>query len=515
MSTTRFDFQDLFVLDLANNHQGDIKHGKNIIRQMSDVVNGQKARAAIKFQFRQLDSFIHPSHREGSDNKHIPRFLSTELKRSAYEEMLAEVRKNNLLAMCTPFDEASVDIIVDMGFDILKIASCSADDWPLLERAAAANLPVICSTGGLSEDAIDQLYSFLFHRGVNFAFMHCVSIYPTPANMLNLNQVEVMCERYPHCTIGWSTHEEPDNFGAIQVAYAKGARIFERHVGAVTEEIQLNAYSSTSQQVDKWIASWHQAKEMCGALERPPAPDVERDSIIALRRGLFARKPLKKGMKLSRDLVYFAMPCEGNQMASNTWNESMVLTEDVEADGAVYSSFVEPITESPGTAIKNSIHKIKALLAKASVPLNSDFEVEYSHHYGLENFTKTGAVLIKCVDRDYCKKVIVQLPGQAHPSHFHKSKEETFQILHGILEVEIDRHRKTLRPGDTCLVQPGVWHSFWTETGCVFEEISSRDLPGDSVYAEKRITRMERSERKTVVDHWGRFQLGDGSLSWQ
>jgi len=241
MSTTEFQFQDLFVLDLANNHQGDVKHGKSIIRQMADVVHGHDARAAVKFQFRQLDSFIHPSHREGSDNKHIPRFLSTELKRPAYEDMLAEVRDHKLLAMCTPFDEASVDIIVDMGFDILNIASCSADDWPLLGRTAAANLPIICSTGGLTEDAIDQLYSFFFHRGVAFAFMHCVSIYPTPANMLNLNLVETMRQRYPHCTIGWSTHEEPKNYGAIQVAYAKGARIFERHVGAVTEQIQLNA----------------------------------------------------------------------------------------------------------------------------------------------------------------------------------------------------------------------------------------------------------------------------------
>ena len=117
MTKDSFDFRDLFVLDLANNHQGDVEHGKTIIRQMADVVHKRGAKAAVKFQFRQLDTFVHPDHREGSDNKHIPRFLSTELKRPAYEEMLAEVRKQDLLGMCTPFDEESVDIIVDMGFD--------------------------------------------------------------------------------------------------------------------------------------------------------------------------------------------------------------------------------------------------------------------------------------------------------------------------------------------------------------------------------------------------------------
>ena len=58
MSKLGFDFLDLFVLDLANNHQGDIEHGKNIISQMADVVHGHDVRAAVNFQFRQLDKKI-------------------------------------------------------------------------------------------------------------------------------------------------------------------------------------------------------------------------------------------------------------------------------------------------------------------------------------------------------------------------------------------------------------------------------------------------------------------------
>ena len=66
---------------------------------------------------------------------------------------------------------------------------------------------------------------------------------------------------------------------------------------------------------------------------------------------------------------------------------------------------------------------------------------------------------------------------------------------------------RTLTPGDTLLVLPGVWHSFWTETGCVFEEISTTHYNNDSVYKDAAINKLERSERKTVVDHWGRYQL--------
>ena len=162
-----FDFQNLFVLDLANNHQGDVAHGRNVIKRHAEVVHKHGVRAAFKFQFRQLDTFVHPSHREGSDNKHVPRFLSTRLRNDQFGELLEEVRDAGFLAMCTPFDEESVDVILELGFDVIKVASCSATDWPLLENIAEANMPVIFSTGWRVISQIDDLVSFSDHRGVD------------------------------------------------------------------------------------------------------------------------------------------------------------------------------------------------------------------------------------------------------------------------------------------------------------------------------------------------------------
>jgi N-acetylneuraminate synthase len=75
------------------------------------------------------------------------------------------------------------------------------------------------------------------------------------------------------------------------------------------------------------------------------------------------------------------------------------------------------------------------------------------------------------------------------------------------LEVEIDGRRRTLHPGDTLLVQQGVWHQFWTDTGVIFEEISTTHYNDDSFYEDKEINRLDRSQRKTVVNHWGRYQI--------
>ncbi|MGE3627445.1 MAG: N-acetylneuraminate synthase family protein [Hyphomicrobiales bacterium] len=504
-----FDFNDLVVFDMANNHQGSVEHGTRIVREFGEVARKHGVRAGMKFQFRQLDSFIHPSHREGSKNKHIPRFLSTRLDRGQYEQLKREVDKAGLLSICTPFDEESVGIIADMGFDILKIASCSATDWPLLERAAASNLPVICSTGGLELHQIDDLYSFFQHKGADFAFMHCVSIYPTPAEHLQLNQIDLFRRRYPDITVGWSTHEDQDALGPVQIAYAKGARMFERHVGVESGDIRLNAYSSRPEQADRWLAALRDARSMCGSEQRLPATDTEREALASLQRGVYVKESVPAGAELTRNMVYFSMPIEPGQLPSGQFRPGIRTTREIAEDGAILLDSVALPPPAPDVVIKKAIHEVKAMLHEAGVLLNTDFRIEYSHHYGVEKFREIGAVLIDIVNRDYCKKIIVQLPGQVHPQHFHKLKEETFQVLSGVLNVVIEGRKRVLHPGDTCLIQPGMWHGFWTETGCVFEEISTKHYNDDSFYKDKNINAMKRSDRKTVVNHWGRYELPD------
>ena len=72
----KFDFKDLFIFEMANNHQGDIVHGKQIINECSEISIDNNLKSAVKFQFRQLDSFIHPNYINADEPTHIKRFLS-------------------------------------------------------------------------------------------------------------------------------------------------------------------------------------------------------------------------------------------------------------------------------------------------------------------------------------------------------------------------------------------------------------------------------------------------------
>ena len=313
MLMRKFNFQDLFVFDLANNHQGDLLHGMKIIDHVAAISEEFDLRSAIKFQFRDLPAFIRKDLRAGSsDVKHINRFLSTALSWDEFKELANYAREKRLLTMCTPFDERSCDKIKEMGFDIVKVASCSAKDWPLLDYISAIGLPVIASTGGLVIEEVDDLVSFFTHRASDFALMHCVSVYPTPDHLCNLNNVADFCQRYPDISIGWSTHESPGETMHIGLAYALGARIFERHVALESNEYSVNAYSSQFKDLREWIAAYHKARRLLGVDKRQPPCDVETKSIEELERGVFARVPLKAGAPLSNDNVYFAFPkCAG------------------------------------------------------------------------------------------------------------------------------------------------------------------------------------------------------------
>ena len=171
-------FENLLVLDMANNHFGSLSHGNKIINQFGKIVRRKKLKATIKFQFRNLNNFIHPDF-INSDEKYVKRFLSTKLSMDHFKKLFKNIKKNKMLTSCTPFDEDSVDLIEKMNFDILKIASVSSLDFNLLERVANNNIPKLISTGGKTLEDIDKIVSFFRRKKQNFAIMHCIAIYPT------------------------------------------------------------------------------------------------------------------------------------------------------------------------------------------------------------------------------------------------------------------------------------------------------------------------------------------------
>jgi N-acetylneuraminate synthase len=118
----------------------------------------------------------------------------------------------------------------------------------------------------------------------------------------------------------------------------------------------------------------------------------------------------------------------------------------------------------------------------------------------MERFRESGLTAITVVNRDYCKRLMVVLPGQKHPEQWHNEKNETYHILYGDVTVDLGGKQTTHKANDIVTIPHGLKHSFWTRNGTVIEEVSSCYATADSWYTDESIT--NNPKRKTFVTHW-------------
>ena len=492
----------LIILEMANNHMGDMTHGKLMIDEFSNVTNKylDYFDFAWKFQFRDFDTFIHKDYKNRIDHKYVKRFTETSLTKEQFSELKSYAEQKGFKTLCTGFDENSIDLITEMEFDIIKVASCSFTDWPLLNKIIETDKPIILSTAGASLDEIDRVVSFMQHRNKNISLMHCVGEYPTQPNNLQLNQIDILKNRYPNISIGYSTHEEPNEFDAIQIAIGKGVTISEKHVAVATEKYPPNAYSVTPDQMNCWLEKASKALVMCGSDKKVKASEKELSDLLQFKRGMFVKNKITKGSIINKKDIYFAWPNIDNQVLANDaskYNQFIAL-EDIEVDQPVLFNKVS--ISNTREKVWNIVQDVKTILSKTDVVYPGQAELEISHHYGLNKFYETGITMITVVNREYCKKLIIVLPNQTHPEQYHHQKEETFVVLYGEVELTLDGITQTLKKGDVITIEREVRHIFTTKTGCVIEEVSSTHYINDSYYTDENIAR--NKDRKTFVTHW-------------
>jgi sialic acid synthase SpsE/quercetin dioxygenase-like cupin family protein len=494
----------LIIFEMANNHMGDYKHGLKMIDEFAKVSSKYKDYFdfAWKFQFRDLNTFIHHSYKDRLDHKYVKRFLETNLTKEQFYKLAAYAKNKEFKILATAFDENSVDLIYQMNLDIIKVASCSFTDWPLLNKIVnTIDKPIILSTAGSCLDDIDRVVSFMQHRGKDISLMHCVGEYPTATENLQLNQIDLLQQRYENIPIGYSTHEKPEEFDAIKLAIAKNIRLTEKHIAVPTDQYPPNAYSVSPEQMDVWLNNAKKAIIMCGIVDdRCPISEKEQQDLLQFKRGAFIKTPVKKGEIIEKNNIYYAWPSIDNQLLANNVSKynQFIAENDIDADNPIMKSEIS--IKNTRNQIWNIVQDIKSFLNQSKVIYPGKAELEISHHYGIDKYYDTGITMITVVNREYCKKLIIVLPNQKHPEQFHKEKEETFLILHGEVHLTLDNNQYILHPGDVITIEKGVKHSFTTPTGCIIEEVSSTHYINDSFYTDESI--QNNKDRKTLVTHW-------------
>lgn len=150
------------------------------------------------------------------------------------------------------------------------------------------------------------------------------------------------------------------------------------------------------------------------------------------------------------------------------------------------------------------IGKVMNIFRQAHVVLPKESKLNLYHHLGKGKIEDTGAAFFQVVNRDYCKSYVAMTKGQKYPNHYHRIKTESFYVLYGDLHVELDGKEYVLFPGEMLNVDRDQDHTFWTDNGTLFEEISTMYVPNDSIYLDEEIKKTSYAERRTTItgDEW-------------
>ena len=481
-----------YIFEMANNHQGSVSHAKKIIDDFAALASKYELNAGVKLQFRNLDTFIHPDYKN-SDLKYVKRFNDTRLNEDQFGEIISYIKEKGLMSVSTPFDNESLPLFDKLGVEVLKIASCSVDDWPLLEEVSDINRKIIISTGGATIKHLNKVYNLFKKKGRDFAFLHCIAEYPTPLSNAFLGRIKKLKEEFPDIEIGYSTHESPKLKSVSPYAVAMGATILEKHVGKVTDTISLNDYSCTVDEMEtvvKEIEFYNIA--FAGEFSKSAA-------LEALKRGVYVNKDLPGTHTITEKDLYYAMPLQEGCFNASEVKEIIgkQIYNPVTKDQPL--SLQDIIDRGRQSQLDDIIADYNYFLDEANITVTDKDDVELSCHYGLDNFRQTGALIVSKINRSYCKKIIAMLPNQAHPTHYHLQKEECFELLKGDCTLTLNGRDIELKKGMPILINRKVRHSFKTKMGCVIEEVSTTHIKGDSIYEDLSISKLELKDRKIEI----------------
>ena len=229
------------IAEVGQAHNGDIQKAHDYI----DAV-AKTGVDAIKFQTHIADaeSSMHEPFRVQFTTEYDSRFeywKAMEFSLEEWKSLKKHCDAVGLEFMSSPFSNAAVDLLEQVGIKRYKVGSGEVNNLLLLEKIAQTKKPVILSSGMSSFEELDVAVSFLKSRKIDFSIMQCTTAYPTSSEQLGFNVIRELKKRY-NVTVGFSDHSAKISTGIAAIAL--GAEIFEFHVVLSRDESGPDVTSS-------------------------------------------------------------------------------------------------------------------------------------------------------------------------------------------------------------------------------------------------------------------------------
>jgi N-acetylneuraminate synthase len=232
-----------------------------------------------------------------------------------YSEIAKCAKKNNIIFMATPFDEAAVDI-VDRLSPVFKVASADITNFPLLKKIAIKSKPVFLSVGASTIREIKGAVKIITEEKNNqIVLLHCVLNYPTEYSRAGLFRIKILKKLFPEYIIGYSDHTMPDEkMLVLTSAYLFGAEVIEKHFTLDKSLIGNDHYHAMDPDDLKiFVDNIKFLRQIIGN-SNISEKGYLRNEVLAIRharRSIVAAVAIKTGEKISEDKILIKRPGTG------------------------------------------------------------------------------------------------------------------------------------------------------------------------------------------------------------
>lgn len=222
-----------------------------------------------------------------------------------HKPLMERAAAHGMHCFSTPFDDSSVDLLMELGVPAFKIASFECTDLPLVRKVASTGKPMLISTGMATVAEIDEAVRAARAGGCkDIVLLKCTSTYPATPENTNVRTIPNMRETFG-CEIGLSDHTM--GCGAAVAAVAHGAVLVEKHFtlrrsdGGVDSTFSLEPEEFRILRVET-----ERAWQSLGVV-RYGTQEAEKGSTV-FRRSLYIAKDIPAGTVLSPDNVRIIRP---------------------------------------------------------------------------------------------------------------------------------------------------------------------------------------------------------------
>lgn len=306
---------NVFIIAEAGvNHNGSLQ----LAMEMVDVAVAAGA-DAIKFQTfmpemvisrnAPLAQYQKENMGEGLSMLEMARRLR--LSESDHSVLIDACRGLDIMFLSTPFDIPSIDFLVSLGLDTLKIPSGEITNLPYLRHIGSLCKKVILSTGMSTIEEVGAALDVIIGAGTpkgNITLLHCNTQYPTPFEDVNLRAMLALRDKFG-LSVGYSDHTL--GIEVSVAAVAMGAEVIEKHFTLDRAmEGPDHAASLEPDDLAAMVAAIRNVEVSLGDGIKRASPS-ETPNIAVARKSIVAARDIKKGEEFTEENITVKRPATG------------------------------------------------------------------------------------------------------------------------------------------------------------------------------------------------------------